>query len=174
MDLDEFHKWLVDHEPDLRRVAMAVVGPRYAEDAVQDAVRRALETRNYERCGTNMLTWMTTGVRSAASSARRAEKRTREMQRCERVIQEAARDGKYRDRRTPVPIYDREDQEGPKSRTQAVRLPEAEADALPAPVTITRFDPVTGEPTGTTVANSPAVHRGPAARRLARRVPAAA
>src|SRR5438067_1511633 len=72
MSRDDFEKWVAQYYTDLMAVAYKIVGHEHAEDAVQSALARALETGNYENCHTNPLTWLMQAVKSAASNSRRA------------------------------------------------------------------------------------------------------
>lgn len=77
MSRDDFDKWIEQNYSILMATAGKKVGYGNAEDAVQGALLRILETKNYERCETNPLSWFMQSVKSVASHTRRAEKGTR-------------------------------------------------------------------------------------------------
>lgn len=73
----EFDTWIEQHLQDLKNVAVAVVGPRDADEAVAGAIDRVLRTRLYEKCRAdkNPIAFFTNAVRSVASNLWRSRRR---------------------------------------------------------------------------------------------------
>jgi len=137
MDRAEFDKWITDHYQDLMAVARKRVGVEDAEDAVQAALLRALETDNYTRCKTDPLVWIMQAVKSAASNARRSRERSAAMQeRLQPETSHVAPGGRGWTR--PMDGVDR--------RAEAVKRPEAGREAVRTTGAILRLEPAPGIP----------------------------
>jgi DNA-directed RNA polymerase specialized sigma24 family protein len=79
MKREEWDTFVETRYTELVAAAIKVVGRNKAEDAVQAALLRAVETHNYLKCETNPFTWTMQTVKSVASTGRRGEDRAQEM-----------------------------------------------------------------------------------------------